>query len=108
METIRIRYRQDESVWVAESPDIENWLVLADSFGEVRTLAHEAAEFAMDGAPTSIIDEPYSQWVYAVATAVLGSVTAHVPRSGFAVAWEAIVTPVSAGREGEPGLTVPA
>lgn len=48
MDTIRVLYRVEDDIWSAESPDIENWLAVANSFEECRRLAEEGVRFALE------------------------------------------------------------
>jgi predicted RNase H-like HicB family nuclease len=48
METITVIYRQDEDTWVAQSPEISNWTVVADTYDEARQLADEGVPFALE------------------------------------------------------------
>jgi predicted RNase H-like HicB family nuclease len=52
MATIRVIYEQDEDTWVATSPEILNWTVVADSYDEAHRLAEDGVRFASI-APTS-------------------------------------------------------
>lgn len=48
MDRIRVIYEQDEDTWVATSPEIPNWTVVADSYEQAHELAEEGARFALD------------------------------------------------------------
>lgn len=48
MDTIRVLYRVEGGIWSAESPDIENWLAVGDTFEECRQLAEEGVRFALE------------------------------------------------------------
>jgi predicted RNase H-like HicB family nuclease len=46
--TVRVLYRQDEDTWVASSPDVPRWTVVADTYVEARQLAEEGVRFALE------------------------------------------------------------
>jgi hypothetical protein len=46
--TVRVLYRQDQDTWVASSPDIPRWTVVADSYPEAHRLAEDGVRFALD------------------------------------------------------------
>jgi predicted RNase H-like HicB family nuclease len=48
MDRIRVIYEQDEDTWVASSPEVPNWTVVADSYEEAHRLAEEGVRFALD------------------------------------------------------------
>lgn len=48
METIRVIYEQDEDTWVATSPEVPNWTVVADGYDEAHRLAEDGVRFALD------------------------------------------------------------
>jgi predicted RNase H-like HicB family nuclease len=48
MDRIRVIYEQDEDTWVATSPEVPNWTVVADSCEEAHRLAEEGVRFALD------------------------------------------------------------
>ena len=48
MQTIRVIYHYEEGGWWAESPEIDRWKAIADTFPEVRRLAEEGVRFALD------------------------------------------------------------
>src|SRR5436309_1000773 len=48
MEIIRVIYEQDEDTWVASSPEVPGWTVVADSYDEAHQLAEEGVRFALD------------------------------------------------------------
>ena len=48
MERIRVIYEQDEDTWVATSPEIADWTVVADTYEEAHRLAEEGVRFVLD------------------------------------------------------------
>lgn len=46
--TVRVLYRQDVDTWVASSPDVPRWTVVADTYAEAHWLAEEGVRFALD------------------------------------------------------------
>jgi len=48
MDYIRVIYEQDEDTWVASSPELPNWTVVAASYEEAHGLAEEGVRFALD------------------------------------------------------------
>lgn len=48
MEHIRVIHHRDDDTWVAESPDVENWIAVGATYDEVRRLAEEGVRFALD------------------------------------------------------------
>ncbi len=48
MDTIRVIYEQDEDTWVATSPEVPNWTVVADSYEEAHRLAEDGVRFTLD------------------------------------------------------------
>ncbi len=48
MDTIRVIYEQDEDTWLATSPEVPNWTVVADSYDEAHRLAEDGVRFALD------------------------------------------------------------
>jgi predicted RNA binding protein YcfA (HicA-like mRNA interferase family)/predicted RNase H-like HicB family nuclease len=46
--TVRVLYRQDEDTWVASSPDVPRWTVVADTYAEAHQLAEEGVRFALE------------------------------------------------------------
>ncbi|HEY1688630.1 MAG TPA: hypothetical protein VGF95_07170 [Solirubrobacteraceae bacterium] len=46
--TVRVLYHQDEDTWVATSPDIPRWTVVADTYVEAHRLAEEGVRFALE------------------------------------------------------------
>jgi predicted RNase H-like HicB family nuclease len=48
MDYIRVIYEQDEDTWVASSPEVPNWTVVADSYEDAHRLAEEGVRFALD------------------------------------------------------------
>jgi predicted RNase H-like HicB family nuclease len=47
MDPIRAIYGQDEDTWVASSPEIPNWTVVAESYDEAHRLAEEGVRFSV-------------------------------------------------------------
>lgn len=47
MDHIRVIYEQDEDTWVATSPEVPNWTVVADSYDEANRLAEDGVRFAL-------------------------------------------------------------
>jgi hypothetical protein len=41
-------YRLDEDTWVATSPDVPRWTVVADSYSEAHHLAEDGVRFALE------------------------------------------------------------
>lgn len=39
--SVRVLYRQDQETWVASSPEVPRWTVVADTYAEARQLAEE-------------------------------------------------------------------
>lgn len=48
MRLIRVIYERDGDTWVATSPDLPAWTVVADTYEEANRLAEEGARFALD------------------------------------------------------------
>jgi predicted RNase H-like HicB family nuclease len=48
MDYIRVIYEQDNDTWVASSPEVPNWTVVADSYDEAHRLAEEGVRFALE------------------------------------------------------------
>lgn len=48
MERIRVIHHQEDGRWWAESPDVPEWFVAADSYDEAHRLAEEGVRFALD------------------------------------------------------------
>jgi predicted RNase H-like HicB family nuclease len=48
MDQIRVIYEQDEDTWVATSPEVPGWTVVAGSYEEAHRLAEEGVRFALD------------------------------------------------------------
>lgn len=48
MDQIRVIYEQDEDAWVATSPEVAGWTVVADSYEQAHHLAEEGVRFALD------------------------------------------------------------
>ncbi len=46
--TVRVLYRQDEDTWVASSPDVPRWTVVADTYPEAHQLAEDGVRFALE------------------------------------------------------------
>jgi predicted RNA binding protein YcfA (HicA-like mRNA interferase family) len=46
--TVRVLYRQDEDTWVATSPDVPRWTVVADTYAEAHQLAEDGVRFALE------------------------------------------------------------
>lgn len=46
--TVRVLYRQDQDTWVASSPDVPRWTVVADTYAEAHRLAEEGVRFALE------------------------------------------------------------
>ncbi len=46
--TVRVLYRQDEDTWVATSPDVPRWIVVADTYADAHQLAEEGVRFALE------------------------------------------------------------
>jgi len=47
METVRVIYHHETDGWWAESPDVEGWSAVGDTYGEVVKLAEEGIPFAL-------------------------------------------------------------
>jgi predicted RNase H-like HicB family nuclease len=45
---VRVLYRQDKDTWVATSPEVPRWTVVADTYLEAHRLAEEGAHFALE------------------------------------------------------------
>jgi hypothetical protein len=45
---VRVLYRQDADTWVAGSPDVPRWTVVADTYAEAHRLVEEGVRFALD------------------------------------------------------------
>jgi hypothetical protein len=45
---VRVLYRQDQDTWVAGSPDVPRWTVVAISYREALKLAEDGVRFALD------------------------------------------------------------
>jgi predicted RNase H-like HicB family nuclease len=45
---VRVLYRQDEDTWVASSPEVPRWAVVADTYAEAYRLAEEGVRFALE------------------------------------------------------------
>jgi predicted RNase H-like HicB family nuclease len=54
MERIRVIYEQDEDTWVATSPEVPDWTVVADSYVQAHQLAEEGVRFALDRSDVEI------------------------------------------------------
>jgi predicted RNase H-like HicB family nuclease len=48
MDYIRVIHEQDDDTWVASSPEVPNWTVVADSYEEAHRLAEEGVRFELD------------------------------------------------------------
>ncbi|MGO9319749.1 MAG: hypothetical protein ACLQBY_02940 [Solirubrobacteraceae bacterium] len=46
--TVRVLYRQDRDTWVASSPDVPRWTVVADSYSDAHRLAEDGVRFALE------------------------------------------------------------
>lgn len=46
--TVRVLYRQDEDTWVASSPDVPRWTVVADTYSEAHQLAEDGVRFVLE------------------------------------------------------------
>lgn len=46
--TVRVLYRRDEDTWVATSPEIPLWTVVADTYAEAHRLAEGGVRFALE------------------------------------------------------------
>lgn len=47
MDTVRVIYHHETDGWWAESPDVEGWIAVGDSYAEVTKLAEEGVPFAL-------------------------------------------------------------
>ena len=45
MDRIRVIYEHDDDTWVATSPEVPNWTVVADTYEEAHRLAEEGVRF---------------------------------------------------------------
>jgi predicted RNase H-like HicB family nuclease len=45
---IRVLYRRDQDTWVATSPGVPGWTVVAATYTEAHRLAEDGARFALD------------------------------------------------------------
>ncbi len=45
---VRVLYRQDQDTWVATSPDVPRWTVVADTYPEAHQLAEEGVRFVLE------------------------------------------------------------
>jgi predicted RNase H-like HicB family nuclease len=48
MEPIRVIYRHEPEGWWAESPDVEGWTAVGESYAEVLKLTEEGIPFALE------------------------------------------------------------
>lgn len=48
--TVRVLYHQEPDGWWAESPDIDGWTVVGESYAAVRRLAEDGVPFALASA----------------------------------------------------------
>jgi predicted RNase H-like HicB family nuclease len=56
MLSIRVEYEQDEDTWVATSPDLEeNWIAVAQSLDEARSLAEEGIRFVLERDDVTVV-----------------------------------------------------
>jgi predicted RNase H-like HicB family nuclease len=56
MLSIRVEYEQDEDTWVATSPDLEeNWIAVADSLEEARSMGEEGIRFVLERDDVSVV-----------------------------------------------------
>jgi predicted RNase H-like HicB family nuclease len=46
--TVHVLYRQDQDIWVASSPEVPRWTVVADTYAEAHQLAEEGVRFALE------------------------------------------------------------
>jgi predicted RNase H-like HicB family nuclease len=46
--TVRVLYRQDQDTWVATSPDVPRWTVVANTYPEAHQLAEEGVRFTLE------------------------------------------------------------
>jgi predicted RNase H-like HicB family nuclease len=46
--TVRVLYRRDEDTWVASSPDVPRWTVVADTYTQAHQLAEDGVRFALE------------------------------------------------------------
>ena len=45
---VRVIYHHEDDCWWAESPDVEGWIAVGDSYAEVVKLAEEGVPFALE------------------------------------------------------------
>jgi predicted RNase H-like HicB family nuclease len=45
---VRVLYRQDQDTWVATSPDVPRWTVVADTYAEAHQLAEDGVRFTLE------------------------------------------------------------
>jgi hypothetical protein len=45
---VRVLYRQDQDTWVASSPDVPRWTVVAGSYSDAHRLAEDGVRFALE------------------------------------------------------------
>jgi len=48
METVRVIYHHEDDCWWAESPDVERWTAVGNSYAEVVKLTEEGIPFALE------------------------------------------------------------
>jgi len=48
MEPIRVIYHHEDEGWWAESPDVNGWTAVGNSYAEVLKLAEEGIPFALE------------------------------------------------------------
>jgi predicted RNase H-like HicB family nuclease len=46
--TVRVLYRQDQDTWVATSPDVPGWTVVANTYPDAHRLAEDGVRFALE------------------------------------------------------------
>ncbi len=52
-EAVRVLYHHEARTWWAESPDVNGWSAIGDSYVEIAKLVNEGVPFAL-GRPTAI------------------------------------------------------
>jgi hypothetical protein len=45
---VRVLYRRDQDTWVATSPDVPRWTVVAGSYPEAHSLVEDGVRFALE------------------------------------------------------------
>jgi predicted RNase H-like HicB family nuclease len=48
METVRVIYHHEDEGWWAESPDVERWYAAGETYAEVKKLAVDGVQFALE------------------------------------------------------------